>query len=206
MKLPIATIKELLLAAFYKRVMIDDRKPTVALSKFSQVFGLEFSMNVMGTLADDHVKSGYLNKSKSASGSIRFTISGKGLEYVEEQLQDPDSFSSVFMNSEFDPFAVNQVAAVGNHSPQWSQPDSSKKLSVSAVEQIKEYITECIILISRSELSQADKSQISGLLKICDNFLDLPTPKLGLLKRILISLRSIKELTDLIDKILGYLE
>jgi len=53
----------------------------------------------------------------------------------------------------------------------------------------------------QSELSQSEKSQVIGLLNICEKAVELPIPKLGLIKRVLGWLKEIKDLAPLIEAI-----
>ena len=83
----------------------------------------------------------------------------------------------------------------------WRQSPNEQALSNSTTNQVTDHLGRCIILINASEFSQQDKAQIVGLLKICQQIVELPEPKIGLLRRVLGWLKEIKELAPLIELI-----
>lgn len=84
----------------------------------------------------------------------------------------------------------------------WKEPDRGQALNVKTLDEVRSHLTHCIVLINESKFTQEEKAQIVGLLKICQDIIDLPTPKLGLLRKLLSWLKEIKELAPLVEFIL----
>lgn len=146
---------------------------------------------------DALVDRGYLDRTDEASGE--FEISASGLTYVEAQLEQPDSYIAQYSESRgSSPFEL--IAQ------DWRSPDRLGAISATAISEIKGHLAECIRLIAQSELSQEEKSQVHGLLKICDDIIDLPTPKITVIVQVLRWLKEIPDIANLVERILNYFE
>lgn len=132
--------------------------------------------------------------------SKEFEISAKGLIYVETELELPHSVIAQYADSK-DSSVFSQKAEANS----WRKPDVSGDLSTATVSKVKKNLAECIRIIAESDLSQEEVAQIHGLLRICEQILELPTPKISLVKRILLWLRDIAAIKNLVDQILEYL-
>ena len=132
--------------------------------------------------------------------SKEFEISAKGVTYVEAQLEYQDSIIAQYAESKFSSTSDHKV-----ETDLWRKPDVSRDLSTATVSKVKKNLAECIKIIAESDLSQEEVAQIHGLLRICEQILELPTPKISLVKRILLWLRDIAAIKDLVDQILEYL-
>lgn len=147
---------------------------------------------------DGLVDESLIDRVDEASGD--FEISARGIGYVESQLENSWSSLSKYADSKILGLSSSVPAADA-----WRKPDQMGELSATGISKIKGHLAESLKLIAESELSQEDKSQIYGLLKICEEILELPTPKLSLLKTILRWLKGVTEIADLIEKISEYI-
>ena len=139
---------------------------------------LEFSEVIIGQLvADGFVIRG--DNSPKQKG--RVSITSDGIDFVRS-------------NRRFSEYPDLDIQ-------NWRQSPNEQALSNSTTNQVTDHLGRCIILINASEFSQQDKAQIVGLLKICQQIVELPEPKIGLLRRVLGWLKEIKELAPLIELI-----
>lgn len=85
--------------------------------------------------------------------------------------------------------------------PTWKFPDTPKRLNVKSVELAKLRVADAMHVITTSQFTQEEKAQILGLLKICEQILDLPTQKVGLLRKVVDMLLGIKEIAGIIKAV-----
>ncbi len=155
------------------------------------------SDTVVRKAVDALVDRGFLDRTDEESGE--FEISARGITYVEAQLEDQNSYIAQYSKTRgSSPFEL--IAE------DWRSPDRLGAISATAISEIKGHLAECIRLIAQSELSQEEKSQVQGLLKICDDIIDLPTPKITIIVRVLRWIKEIPEIADLVERILSYFE
>ena len=155
------------------------------------------SDTVVRKAVDALVDRGFLDRTDKESGE--FEISARGLSYVEAQLEDQDSYITQYSESR----GSNPFELIAED---WRSPDKLGAISATAISEIKGHLAECIKLIAQSELSQEEKAQVHGLLKICEDIIDLPTPKITIIVRVLRWLREIPEIADLVQRIIEYFE
>ena len=180
-----ADIKNALLKHLYDRVRrgTSDKDASAATIRRAIVNRADFSTNYIEILLESLLEQGHV---RDVRQSKRFSITEAGIELVE----------SGWLYSE----GANQIV------DSWSKPDNSIVLTASASDQIRVHLSQCLLLLSSSNLTQEERAQVAGLIKICEQILELPTPKLGLLKRILGWLKEVNELLPIIDaalKLLG---
>ena len=96
---------------------------------------------------------------------------------------------------------LDKQAGFGASEGTWFSQDSKVGISTASVIEARKLIISCMDIISNSRFSQEEKSQLRGLLKICEDVLDLPTPKTSLIKTVLSWLKEVKEISDLVIKI-----
>lgn len=173
-------IKNMLLAHLYDRVRKGKGDKDASGSTIRRAAGIgdEFSRHYVEVLLESLTDQGYVRE----TGRDRYAITEAGIDLIESGW----TFSE----------AGNQIVDA------WDKPDGDRAMSVNAIATVQGYLRQCIILIDASNFSQEDKAQIVGLIRICEQLVDLPTPKLGMLKRILGWLKEVKELIPLVEAIL----
>ena len=88
----------------------------------------------------------------------------------------------------------------------WSRQESLEPIQTDVVELVLKQLSECKSRISSSEFTQEEKAQVLGLLEACRSLIELPSPKLGLIKKVLGWLRDIATIKELVDQILAALD
>ncbi len=173
-------IKNMLLAHLYDRVRKGKGDKDASGSAVRRAIGIgnEFSTHYVEVLLESLTDQGYVRE----TGRDRYAITEDGIELIESGWTFSD--------------ANNQIVDA------WDRPDGDRLMSITAIGTVQGYLRQCIILIDASEFSQEEKAQIVGLIRICEQLVDLPTPKLGLLKRILGWLKEVKDLVPLVEAIL----
>ena len=128
------------------------------------------------------LSAGLVETDGKKSGKLGYSISADGIDWIQS-------------GSQFDP----NLPAV---SDLWNEPDSIVLDNHSAVGQVRMHLSQCIVIIGLSQFTQEEKSQIVGLIRICEQIIDLPTPKVGLLRKVLGWLKDVKDIAPLVEFIL----
>ncbi len=92
-----------------------------------------------------------------------------------------------------------------SRSEDWNTPDTVQNISAIGINQCREHFAHALKIIATSDFSQAEIAQIRGLLKACDDILELPTPKISIVKRILEMLRGVREIAEHVEFIRDFL-
>ena len=173
--------KSAFLHSLYRR-LIDDAPRFITVSYLRSISDLDISNQFSDVIVQSLVDDGLAvhgDSSPDQKGSV--SISTAGIDFV----QSGNEFSEY-------PELDQQT---------WKNDDPSP-LTVQGVEKVVFHLGQCVTLINGSSFSQEDKAQIIGLLKICQQIIELPNPKIGLLKKLLGWLKELRELTPLIELIL----
>ncbi|MDP1626932.1 hypothetical protein [Parvibaculum sp.] len=184
-------VRGAILSAFYRRIVLEDRTSALAVGTIRKTLNLDAPRAIIDVAIADLVSKELLTQigNSHASGSISPTIAGLVLG---ERLSTE---KGLHLDSE-----IFEIGA-----DTWrDESKATTRLSYSSIDQIKGLLGECIQLIAVANLSQQDRAQVQGLLKICDNILDLPTPKLSLLREILLWIKEIPEIAESVQKILDF--
>tara|TARA_R110001592_G_scaffold254265_1_gene517681 strand:- start:357 stop:1310 length:954 start_codon:yes stop_codon:yes gene_type:complete len=88
----------------------------------------------------------------------------------------------------------------------WRTSETLSTISYVAIEGCRSHIAEALKAIVVSDFTQEEKAQIRGLLKICDDALDLPNPKISLVKTVLGWLKDVREISEYIEAIWKFIE
>ncbi|MDE2436563.1 MAG: hypothetical protein KGM49_09910 [Sphingomonadales bacterium] len=172
-----AEVKNMTLQHLYERVRKGTGDKEASASTIRRSLGLknDVSTAYLEVLLESLLDDRYVR----IDGRSRFAITEEGIEFIESGW----AFSQEHYNI----------------TDSWNKPDGEQTLTVSAIQSVQQHLRQCIILIDATDFSQEEKAQIVGLIRICEQIVNLPTPKLGLLKRILSWLKEIKELLPLIE-------
>lgn len=149
-------------------------KNQISVKRALEQFAFDLPENLVRLLIDDLKKRYFVDV--NSSGALQLT--SEGIRHLEEELR-----------------VLNRDLAPDS----WNESGARVGISAKNIEHAKVLIAKAIVIISQTELSQSEKSQISGLLSICDQILDLPTPKLNILKRLLSLLRSVKDIKNIVE-------
>lgn len=101
---------------------------------------------------------------------------------------------------------IDKYFGEGFRSEDWNTPDTVQNISAHGINQCREHLAQALKVIATSDFSQAEIAQIRGLLKACDDILELPTPKISLVKKILEMLRGIREIAEHVEFIRDFLD
>jgi hypothetical protein len=113
----------------------------------------------------------------------------------------------IYEESETDsPDEIQIENIVDEKVPGWNQSDASHQVSQKSIDEIRIHLGECTKIIAASDFTQEEKAQISGLLQVCEQLIELPAPKVGLIKQVLGWLRDIAAIKELVDEILKHLD
>ncbi|QPQ55749.1 hypothetical protein IC614_03935 [Allosphingosinicella flava] len=171
-------LKNQLLLALYDRAIKGKSDRRASATSLKRALQLEVSSQHICVLLDSLVDEGYLRLHEPGE---KYAISEAGMALVESDWR--------FANTE---------RLIVDH---WNEPDATAPVSQVKLATIRFHLGQCVKLMVESDLSQSEKAQVLGLIKICEDIVDLPTPKLGLLKRILGWLKEVKDLLPLIEAI-----
>ena len=149
-------------------------------------------------IVTDELKTIVRDRSDDGSTPL-FQMNRFGADWIAAAVQ------GVYAANETEIDAGSENSIVGQAS-QWNQPDISHQIDQQSIDEIRTHLSECIKIISASNFTQEEKSQISGLLRVCEGLIDLPTPKVSLIKQVLSWLRDIAAIKELVDKILEHLD
>jgi len=172
-------LKNCLLEELYNRIIEGRKDRWASASTLKRALQIHESNQYLSVILDSLSQEGYVYVGSSLNQN-KYSISETGLTLVE----------SGWKYAETDNCIVDA----------WNEPDHINA-SQSDLNSIQFHLSQCITLILQSELSQSEKSQVIGLLNICEKAVELPIPKLGLIKRVLGWLKEIKDLAPLIEAI-----
>jgi len=176
-----AGAKNLMLQKLYERVQ-EDKPRFITVSYLSALCAENLTNQYAEVIvADLEAENFVVRGDSSAAQKGRISISAHGIDFIRS-------------NRRFSEYPELDQQT-------WKQNDSGQALGSAIIGKVNYHLSQCVILINGSDFSQEDKAQIAGLLRICQQIMDLPEPKVGLLRRILGWLKEIKDLAPLIELI-----
>lgn len=171
-----AALKNKLLNSLFDRAVEGKSNRYASPTTLKRALKATESSQLLGVMLDALVDTGYVRKGDHE----KFAITDAGIEFMDSGWQ-------------YAPAPLGES---------WASERIGISLSAANAETVRLHLGQCIVLISTSKFTQAEKAQIIGLLRICEQIVDLPAPKLSLLRRILAWLKEIKELVPLVEAIL----
>ena len=101
---------------------------------------------------------------------------------IEHQGNDEDGAGLYLVNApavEMALVLIDKYFGKSSRSEDWNTPDTVQNISAIGINQCREHFALALKIIATSDFSQAEIAQIRGLLKACDDILELPTPKIS---------------------------
>ena len=172
-------LKNLILNHLYARISKQGMDKGASASTIRRALKVDTSTNYLEVLIESLADLGFIRDEERFN---RYALTESGIDFIES-------------GSKVQPGDAQIIDS-------WSMPDVGATLTVSSAEIVKLHLGQCLTLIAASNFTQEEKSQIAGLIRICEQIVDLPTPKLGLLRRILSWLKEVKELIPLVEAVL----
>lgn len=128
---------------------------------------------------------------------------------IKHESNDEDGAGLYLVNApamEMAQVLIDKYFGEGFRSEDWNTPDTVQNISAIGINQCREHLAHALEVIATSDFSQAEIAQIRGLLKACDDILELPTPKISIVKRILEMLRGVREIAEHVEFIRDFLD
>ena len=128
---------------------------------------------------------------------------------IEHQGNDEDGAGLYLVNApavEMAQVLIDKYFGKSFRSDDWNTPETVQNISANGINQCREHFARALKIIATSDFSQAEIAQIRGLLKACDDILELPTPKISIVKRILEMLRGVREISEHVEFIRDFLD